>query len=263
MKVHFLHKPDIKNLVNFIKEHIYDSVIILLSRCSVIYDGRAKSTLNEGDRIIMIKPDGSLLIHKNKKREPVNWQPSGSSISYKIENKQFIIRSIRKKPREVLEIIVYEVYHACAFKCEDYEELNLTGSEGDMVDMIFKNPKLIEEGFKPLSKEYQIPTGIIDILGKDENNNWVILELKRRRADLQSVSQLKRYVEYFKSKYGEKRVRGILVAPSLTTGALNLLKSENLEFKKLTPPKKDQTLSKKLNKKHNTINKIAILDEWL
>ncbi|WP_457613739.1 endonuclease NucS [Methanocaldococcus sp.] len=263
MKVHFLHKPDIKNLENFIKKHASDSIIILLSRCSVIYDGRAKSTLNEGDRVVMIKPDGSLLIHKNKKREPVNWQPPGSSIFYKVENKNFIIKSIRKKPREVLEIIAHKIYHACAFRCEDYEELNLTGSEEEMADMIFKNPKLIEEGFSPLSKEYQIPTGIIDILGKDKNNNWVILELKRRRADLQSVSQLKRYVEYFKNKYGEKRVRGILVAPSLTTGALNLLKSENLEFKKINPPKKDQTLSKKLSKKYNTINKTAILDEWL
>jgi RecB family endonuclease NucS len=145
------------------------------------------------------------------------------------------------------------------FNCEDYEEINLTGSKSEMAEMIFRNPNLIEEGFKPLSREYQIPTGIIDILGKDKDERWVILELKRRRADLQAVSQLKRYVEYFKSKYGRDRVRGILVAPSLTVGAERLLKEENLEFKKLNPPKG----SKKDLKQNMKSKKTAVLDEWL
>nr|WP_281034154.1 endonuclease NucS domain-containing protein [Methanocaldococcus fervens] len=76
---------------------------------------------------------------------------------------------------------------------------------------------------------------------------------------MQAVSQLKRYVEYFKNKYGEDEIRGILVAPSLTTGAEKLLKEENLEFKKLNPPKGNKKDSK-LNIKSK---RVAILDEWL
>ncbi|AAB98210.1 conserved hypothetical protein [Methanocaldococcus jannaschii DSM 2661] len=258
-KVFYLTNPTTKDLENFIDMYVFKYILILLARCKVFYEGRAKSQLEEGDRVIIIKPDGAFLIHKDKKREPVNWQPSGSSIIWEVEDNFFILKSIRRKPKEELKVVISEVYHACAFNCEDYEEINLRGSESEMAEMIFRNPDLIEEGFKPISREYQIPTGIVDILGKDKENKWVILELKRRRADLQAVSQLKRYVEYFKNKYGEDKVRGILVSPSLTTGAEKLLKEENLEFKRLNPPK-----GSKRDLKHNIkTKKTTVLDEWL
>lgn len=258
-KVFHLTNPTTKDLEDFMGVYLYTHILILLARCRVFYEGRAKSQLEEGDRVIIIKPDGTFLIHKDKKREPVNWQPPGSSIIWKVEDNCFILESIRRKPKEELKVVISEVYHACAFNCEDYEELNLTGSESEMAEMIFRNPNLIEKGFKPISREYQIPTGVIDILGKDKDERWVILELKRRRADLQAVSQLKRYVEYFKSKYGRDKVRGILVAPSLTVGAERLLKEENLEFRKLNPPKS----SKKDLKQNIKSKKTAVLDEWL
>jgi len=137
-----------------------------------------------------------------------------------------------------------KVYHACSFQCEDYEELNLTGSEAEMAELIFKNPNLIEEGFMPLYREYQTSFGFIDVLGKDKNGKWVVIELKRRRADLQAVSQLKRYVECLRGEYGRENVRGILVAPSLTSGAKKLLEEESLEFRELKPPKKEKSKEK-------------------
>nr|WP_281034155.1 endonuclease NucS domain-containing protein [Methanocaldococcus fervens] len=111
--------------------------MILLARCRVFYDGRAKSQLEEGDRVIIIKPDGTFLIHKDKKREPVNWQPPGSKIFLSIEGDNFILKSIRQKPKEELKVVISNVYHACAFKCDDCEELNLTGSEAEMAELIF------------------------------------------------------------------------------------------------------------------------------
>ena len=79
----------------------------------------------------------------------------------------------------------------------------------------------------------------MDVLGRDKDGNIVILELKRRRADLHAVSQLKRYVEAMREEY--ERVRGILVAPSLTSGARKLLEKEGLEFRKLAPPKREKS----------------------
>ncbi|RLF79289.1 endonuclease NucS, partial [Thermococci archaeon] len=91
----------------------------------------------------------------------------------------------------------------------------------------------------PIFKEKPIRHGIVDILGKDKNGNIVVLEFKRRRADLHAVSQLKRYVETIREEY--ENVRGILVAPSLTSGARRLLEKEGLEFKKLKPPKQEKS----------------------
>ncbi|ASJ03681.1 hypothetical protein A3L09_00765 [Thermococcus profundus] len=213
-------------------------MITVFARCRVHYDGRAKSELGPGDRVIVIKPDGSFLIHQSKKREPVNWQPPGSRVRLELRENPVLV-SIRRKPRETLEVELEEVYMVSLFRAEDYEELALTGSEAEMAELIFERPELIEPGFKPLFREKQIKHGIVDILGRDSSGNLVVLELKRRRAELHAVSQLKRYVEALREEHGNG-VRGILVAPSLTSGAKRLLEEEGLEFRKLEPPKRDR-----------------------
>ncbi|WP_088863320.1 endonuclease NucS [Thermococcus celer] len=215
-----------------------EAILVVLARCRVHYDGRAKSELGSGDRIIMVKPDGSFLVHQSKKREPVNWQPPGSFVSVEERNGKVILRSVRRKPKETLEVELEEIYLASLFRAEDYEELDLTGSEAEMAEMIFKNPELIEPGFRPLFREKPVGSGIVDILGKDNRGNLVILELKRRKADLHAVSQLKRYVEALGGEHGN--VRGILVAPGLTSGARRLLEKEGLEFRKVQPPKRGE-----------------------
>ncbi|WP_297063178.1 endonuclease NucS [Thermococcus sp.] len=212
-----------------------ESMLTIFARCKVHYDGRAKSELGSGDRVIIVKPDGSFLIHQSRKREPVNWQPPGSVVRLELREKPVLI-SVRRKPRETLEVELDEVYLITVFHAEDYAELALTGSEAEMAELIFENPELIEPGFKPLYREKPIKHGIVDVLGVDREGNIVVLELKRRRADLHAVSQLKRYVETLKEEH--ENVRGILVAPSLTSGAKKLLEKEGLEFRKLEPPKR-------------------------
>ncbi|ASJ11322.1 hypothetical protein A3L12_04765 [Thermococcus sp. P6] len=217
-----------------------EALLTVFARCRVYYDGRAKSELGSGDRIILVKPDGSFLVHQNRKREPVNWQPPGSVVTVLERDGRVILRSVRRKPRETLDVELERVYLVALFRAEDYEELNLTGSEAEMAGMIFENPGVIEPGFKPLFREKPVGHGIVDILGKDRHGNLVVLELKRRKADLHAVSQLKRYVEALKKE--DENVRGILVAPSLTSGARRLLEKEGLEFRKVLPPKRGGSL---------------------
>ncbi|WP_297437372.1 endonuclease NucS [Thermococcus sp.] len=229
--------PSTEELVNIVDSALLEGdVLTIFARCRVHYDGRAKSELGSGDRVILIKPDGSFLIHQAKKREPVNWQPPGSRVRLELREDPILV-SVRKKPREILEVELEDVYMVSAFRAEDYEELSLTGSESEMAEMIFGSPELIEPGFRPLFREKQIRHGIVDILGKDSRDNLVVLELKRRRAELHAVSQLKRYVETLVEENGGN-VRGILVAPSLTSGARRLLEKEGLEFRKLEPPRR-------------------------
>jgi RecB family endonuclease NucS len=235
-KVEFLDEPSPSDARKLFERGISaGATIVIFARCRVHYDGRAKSELGSGDRLIVIKPDGSFLVHQSKKREPVNWQPPGSIVRFELGERPRLL-SIRRKPRETLEVELEEIYHVVVFHAEDYEELALTGSEAEMAELIFRNPELIEPGFKPLFREKPIRHGIVDILGKDSRGNVVVLELKRRRADLHAVSQLKRYVEALREEHGN--VRGILVAPSLTSGARKLLEEEGLEFRKVEPPKK-------------------------
>jgi len=235
-KVKSVVNPSEKEVISLLEEGLMTrSVIVLLTRCRVHYDGRAKSELGSGDRVVILKPDGTFLVHQKEKREPVNWQPPGSFVTVEERDGVIVLRSVRRKPREVLEVELEEVYTACIFRAEDYEVLSLSGSEAEMLEMIFNNPEMVEPGFKALFMEKDIGVGIVDLLGRDSEGNLVVVELKRRKADLHAVSQLKRYVGALRKE--NRNVRGILVAPSLTEGARRLLEKEGLEFRLIKPPK--------------------------
>lgn len=251
-------KPSSKEAIEILNEGIRNKALVIITGCcKVSYDGRAKSELGSGDRVIILKSDGSFLIHQNKKREPVNWQPPGCKISCSTKNEKIILTSIRKKPKETLKVELSKIYMLTHFISRDYEDLDLVGSENQMSDYIFyENPEIIEEGFKPIVQEKSISSGVIDMLGKDKDGNLVILELKRRRASLDAVSQLKRYVDTLKEE--TKNLRGILVAPSITENAFKLLKECGMEFKEIHPNKNPQTLSVWADKKSKTHSKTEL-----
>ena len=227
-----LEEPDFHEVVNVVNtlKNIY--VIIMYLNCKVLYKGRARSILEDGDRLLITKPDGSLLIHEREKREPVNWQPPGCTLVASIRNELLYIRSIRRNPREEIVVISPHVYVLLATAC-DRGKFTLWGSEDEMANIVMKNPNLIEDGFKPLHREYPTPYGNIDLLGEDKHGTIVVIEFKRSVAQLSGVSQLKRYVDFMIKHH--KRVRGILVAPGITNSALRLLKEYGLEFKRLSP----------------------------
>lgn len=244
MKRHIVkEKPSVKETEEILNKGIQNkSLVIITACCKVSYDGRAKSELGLGDRVVILKADGSFLIHQNKKREPVNWQPPGCKVKYEIQDDRIILKSIRKKPNEILKVEFSKIYMITSFLSRDYEDLDLVGSENQMSDYIFyENPDIIEEGFKPIAQEKPIINGVIDILGKDKEGNIVVLELKRRRASLDAVSQLKRYVDTLKNE--TKNLRGILVAPSITENAHALLKECRLEFREIHPRKENKKIN--------------------
>lgn len=235
-KVISFKNPDRNILINVVNSALKNnSMLIVLGKCKVFYYGRAESRLSSGDRVIIVKPDGTVLIHQNKKRKPVNWQPPGSSVMLVEKEGRLFIKSVRRKPKEVILVELEDVYEVIEFKALDYNELNLYGSESEMGDYIMNHPEVIEEGFVPLEREKAIMHGKIDLFGKDKDGNLVVIELKRRTAGLNAVSQLKRYVDEFKS--AGYNVRGILVAPQITSGARRFLIEEGLEFKPLSPKK--------------------------
>jgi len=229
---HVLVQPKLVDVVEFIRKYRRSHVITLFLNCEVRYHGRAKSFLDYGDRILIAKPDGTLLIHGNFKREPINWQPPGSILMVQANDKELIIRSIRPHPREEILINSPVVYVATAFRCTK-EKFILWGSEAEMVDFLMRNPGVFESDIKFIGREVQTPYGKVDLVGEDAKGRFVVFEFKRSTAQLQAVSQLKRYVDYY-SKL-RKEIRGVLVAPSITSSALRLLKEYRLEFLKLQP----------------------------
>jgi RecB family endonuclease NucS len=210
-------------------------VISIVGRCTVEYEGRTQSTLGLGDRVVLCKPDGTLLVHQPTGREPVNWQPPGGTHEVALVDEDVLVRSRRHSPTEVVEIRFAEVVQISSYALTDEQDLTLTGSEDDLRQRILDEPALIESGFHPRATERETSAGPVDIYGHDAENTPVIVELKRRRVGPDAVGQLARYVTAAERERADKTVRDILVAPSVTDRARRELSQQELEFVALAP----------------------------
>ena len=212
----------------------------IMANCSVSYNGRAKSYLGKGDRLIVIKADNTILVH----------QPAGSNpINYMKQDTQFALDGNvlhARNAKEFLDIEFHEIYSVLARGLKDGQELEIHGTERNMSDMLYDNPGLIDKGFRPLSREEHTKYGFIDLFGYDSSGRLTVVECKRYSANLDAVTQLRRYVEKVMSMKGVSAVRGILAAPNISPNAKRMLEDYGYEYRKVDPPqhyerhKKDQ-----------------------
>ena len=126
--------------------------------------------------------------------------------------------------------------HAASFDVSDPTDLSVTGTEEDLRQRILDDPDLVEPEFTPLSTERATPAGAVDIYGEDADGRTVVVELKRRRVGPDAVGQVDRYVGALeRDLHDDTEIRGILVAPSITDRARELLAEKGMEFVALEP----------------------------
>jgi hypothetical protein len=209
----------------------------VFGRCTVDYEGRAASTLGPGDRLVVLKPDGTALVHTDEGQKPVNWQPPGCVHEARSEDGDLCIRSVRTSPAEELRVRFERVEQISTFDVTDQRDLALQGTEEDLRQRILDEPDLVEPGFRPLATERETPAGAVDIYGEDRNGATVVVELKRKRVGPDAVGQLTRYVDALeRDLHADAEIRGVLVSPSVTERARELLAEKGLEYVSLGPP---------------------------
>ncbi|AEM39569.1 protein of unknown function DUF91 [Pyrolobus fumarii 1A] len=210
-------------------------LIVMFCRCSVVYEGRSATILGEGDRLVIVKPDGAVLVHRPRGYSPVNWQPDSQLLEAKLEGDVLLVRSLRAKPRELLEIRVSRVDTLIvAEEMVDNAEFQELIDEAEIRDTLARHPELIEPGLRIVTVEKRIEgRGYADIYGVDSQGRHVVIEVKRVTAGREAVEQLRRYVDAWRKENPQAPVRGILVAPSITEPAAKLLEEYGLEFRKL------------------------------
>jgi hypothetical protein len=213
--------------------------------CSIKYSGRAESYLGEGDRVVLIKSDGALLVHQPMGNAPINYMKPGTNYTARMDEQKLVLRAHHITEKETMELTIFRVHFFNAHKLQDGQAITVAGTEEDMANMLMKNPELIEPGFKPVSQEEQTVYGFIDVLGTDKDGILTVVECKRYSADLAAVTQLRRYVEKLMASKGISKVRGILAAPKITQNAEKMLTDWGYSFVTVKPPKYLEEFEKK------------------
>lgn len=222
-----------------------NETLVLSCTCTIRYSGRAESHLGPGDRLVIIKSDGALLVHQPTGNAPINYMKPGTTHKFLLENSLFQLKSSHLLQKEKIDLVIERIQFFNSHKLEDGQTIHVMGTEDDMSEMIYNNPELIEQGFKPVSQEEQTAYGFIDVLGVDKNGTLTIVECKRYSAELSAVTQLRRYVEKIMVSKGITKVRGILAAPKITENAKTMLEDWGFEFKAINPPKYFEEYDKK------------------
>ncbi len=210
-----------------------DRLCVAVGHCTVKYHGRAASKLSQGDRLLVIKPDGTFLVHQGSKMAAINYQGPGAQVSAELVPEGLLVKAERQKPQhETIEVLFDELQAVSAYTLKDDSTLKLFGSERQLADLLEQDLGLIEKGLKPLQKEAFMRKGAIDLMAEDKAGKLVAIELKRRNAGLDAVTQLARYVSELSQRKGAQ-VRGVLCAPKITPNALKMLERLHLEYFKL------------------------------
>jgi RecB family endonuclease NucS len=245
-----LVEPNTLEAENVAREAIsHHRTLLVVGKCSVDYAGRAKSKLAPGERILVVKADGSFLVHRSTGYEPVNWMPGGNVI-FHVQSKEHMleIRALRQKPSESVKVSFESIQLVTALSLVDTAEFSLYASEEDMQKAVLIKPELLEQGFKIISLEKKVEPGFIDLYGTDKDGRLVVVEIKRKTARKDAAVQLAKYIEAIKSK-ADREVRGILASPDIAKDAQRLLATFGLEFKHLDPRRCAETLRRAENRK--------------
>ncbi len=224
------------------------NLVMITCRCQIDYHGRSRSILPEGDRLLIIKTNGAVLVHRPKGYSPVNWQPKTSSIIFEDNDDALVMKAVRDSPREVLIAKISRVYSIMVAEgLIDDARFIMYASEKEIKDVIEKNPEIIEKGLEIIGREEKIEEGIVDFLARDRQGTLVVIEVKDERAGIESGKQLLRYIHHYRKV--KDKVRGILVAPSFSKQVIEFLERNNLEKKRLNIDKIIETIEKRTKEK--------------
>jgi RecB family endonuclease NucS len=220
-------------------------VRLVIARCSVDYIGRLTAHLPPAVRLLMIKADGSVSIHADDRAyKPLNWM----SPPCRVEEAPDVWRVVNKSGEE-LRITLEEVLHDTSHELGIDPGLVKDGVEAHLQELLAASPGVLGNGFTLVRREYPTAIGPVDLLCRDTAGAAVAVEVKlpgetdgsgpaaaprhwavevKRRAGIDAVEQLTRYVDLLRRDSLLAPVGGILAAQVIAPQARTLAEDRGL-----------------------------------
>jgi RecB family endonuclease NucS len=196
-------------------------VRLIVARCEVTYSGRLSAVLPEAVRLLILKADGSVLVHDDAGGyKPLNWMTAPTFLAD--EGDRLVVT--KPKSDDALEIRLLEVLSDVDHDMGESAALQKDGVERDLQEALAAAPDSLGEALTLVRREWQTEIGPVDLMCRDAEAGWVAVEVKRI-GTIEAVEQLTRYLDFIRRDPAKAGCRGILAAQRLKPQAVALAES--------------------------------------
>ena len=198
---------------------------LLVARCEVRYSGRLQALLPEALRLVVIKADGSVMVHSDAGGyKPENWMTPPTVIEESADS--IVVR--RRGSEDRLDIRLCEVFSDVVHDMGEAAALEKDGIERHLQELLADAPEWCGEGFRLVRREWPTDIGPVDLMCRDGDHEWVAVEIKRI-GTISAVEQLCRYLELIRVEPGMGSCRGVLAAQVVKPQARTLAEARGID----------------------------------
>ena len=199
---------------------------LIVARCAVHYTGRLNAVLPESTRLLIVKSDGSVLVHADAGGyKPLNWMTPPTVIEESGDT--IVVRKRAGKSEDRLEIELKEILSDVTHDMGEAAALEKDGVERDLQLELAAQPEALGEPLRLVKREWPTDIGPVDLMCRDADGEWVAVEIKRI-ATIDAVEQLTRYLERIREDPALTACRGILAAQTIKPQALTLAEARGI-----------------------------------
>ncbi len=199
---------------------------LIVARCEVVYSGRLNAVLPESTRLLMLKSDGSVLVHADSGGyKPLNWMTPPTVVEE--GDGTIVVRKRAGKSEDRLEIRISEILSEAEHEMGEAAGLEKDGVELHLQLELAARPEAVEDGLALVRREWPTDVGPVDLMCRDAEGGWVAVEIKRI-GTIEAVEQLGRYLECIRADSALAGCRGILAAQSVKPQARVLAEARGL-----------------------------------
>ena len=208
---------------------------LVIAKCSVDYAGRLSAHLPLATRLLLVKADGSVLVHSDSlSYKPLNWMSPPCSISTIEPEQEQVDAGVTEiwkvsaaKTADMLVVSIHEILHDSSHELGIDPGLQKDGVEAHLQKLLADHIDLLGDGYRLVRREYMTAIGPVDILATDDAGRSVAVEIKRR-GDIDGVEQLTRYLELMNRDPLLAPVSGVFAAQEIKPQARTLAQDRGI-----------------------------------
>jgi endonuclease len=205
---------------------------LIVARCEVSYAGRLQTALPDAVRLLMLKADGTFMVWADGGGavKPLNWMTPPTVVEYEHDAGGGLCGMVvrRQRGEDRVEIAISAVLSDVEHELDALAGLEKEGVERELQELLADAPQWCGEGLRLVRREWPTDIGPVDLMCRDEQDEWIAVEIKRV-GTIDAVEQLGRYLERIRLDPAMGACRGVLAAQTIKPQARVLAQARGID----------------------------------